>query len=151
MKQEILEMHKKLQAFYKKMMGEWIPKDGVYQGSFREGFIVRTHSKRGVIIADVYYKSVDTVMVYDVRTLNDLAIRLPLPIDPVNPSRGLWGMVDWSKLRYEQWGPDGELAIFKLPYIQYNEDMGIPIKDHPFVVAEPETALLMALLEQEGL
>lgn len=89
-----LEMHKRLQPLYKKMMGEWIPKDGVYQGSFREGFIVRTHSKRGVIIADVYYKSVDTVMVYDVRTLNDLAIRLPLPIDPVNPSRGLWGMVD---------------------------------------------------------
>jgi len=24
-------------------------------------------------------------------------IRLPLPIDPVNPERGLWGMIDWSK------------------------------------------------------
>lgn len=23
-------------------------------------------------------------------------IRLPLPIDPVNPERGLWGMVDWK-------------------------------------------------------
>jgi len=23
--------------------------------------------------------------------------RLPLPIDPRNPERGLWGMIDWSK------------------------------------------------------
>ena len=25
------------------------------------------------------------------------AIRLPLPVDPVNPARGLWGMIDWRK------------------------------------------------------
>jgi hypothetical protein len=146
-----LEMHQRLQPLYKKMMGDWRPKDGVYQDSFGEGFVVRVHVKRGIQKAEIYFKSVDTVMEYDITVLNDFAIRIPLPIDPVNPKRGLWGMVDWSKLRYEQWGPDGELAIFKLPYIQYNEDMGIPIKDHPFVVAEPETALLMALLEQEGL
>lgn len=24
-------------------------------------------------------------------------IRLPLPIDPVNPERGLWGMLDWDQ------------------------------------------------------
>lgn len=139
MKQEILEMHKKLQAFYKKMMGEWIPKDGVYQGSFREGFIVRTHSKRGVIIADVYYKSVDTVMVYDVRTLNDLAIRLPLPIDPVNPERGLLGMINRFDVMYkfesDNWYIETDL---------HKAGKGIEAPD-------PEEALLMALLEQEGL
>ena len=130
MKQEILEMHKKLQAFYKKMMNGWKVGDRYYN---------TVAKKYAIIISEAWWPE------------DYPAIRIPLPINPVNPKRGLWGMVDWSKLRYEQWGPDGELAIFKLPYIQYNEDMGIPIKDHPFVVAEPETALLMALLEQEGL
>lgn len=130
MKQEILEMHKKLQAFYKKMMNGWKVGDRYYN---------TVAKKYAIILSKAWWPE------------DSLAIRIPLPINPVNPKRGLWGMVDWSKLRYEQWGPDGELAIFKLPYIQYNEDMGIPIKDHPFVVAEPETALLMALLEQEGL
>jgi hypothetical protein len=138
MKQEILEMHKRLQPLYKKMMGEWIPKDGVYQGSFREGFIVRTHSKRGVIIADVYYKSVDTVMVYDVRTLNDLAIRLPLPIDPVNPSRGLLGMLNRDKYHINIDSKNVNIV---------NIDTMIWVA----VNADPEEALLKALLEQEGL
>jgi hypothetical protein len=147
MKQEILEMHKKLQAFYKKMMGEWQVGDRVYYtpDSFF-GLVERINRPDYVIVR---WTSSGAPSSMEVKKAN--CIFIPLPIDPVNPSRGLWGMVDWSKLRYEQWGPDGELAIFKLPYIQYNEDMGIPIKDHPFVVAEPETALLMALLEQEGL
>lgn len=77
-------------------------------------------------------------------------IMLPLPIDTVNPKRGLWGMVDWSKLRYEQWGPDGEMAIYKPPYVVFNEEMGIPVKDDPFIIDTPTTAILKALCDQEG-
>jgi hypothetical protein len=29
-------------------------------------------------------------------------VRLPLPIDPNNPERGLWGMVDWKRWRAVQ-------------------------------------------------
>ena len=38
------------------------------------------------------------------------AIRLPLPIDPRNPERGLWGMVDWGRFDYVK----GESNKFKL-------------------------------------
>lgn len=142
-----LEMHQRLQGFY-----SWIPKEGdrvTLDGDNYTGFITKIKDKKDG--GYVYVRWSDGKESCDKPSFMDEFIWLPLPIDPVNPERGLWGMVDWSKLRYEQWGPDGELAIFKLPYIQFNEEMGIPVKDHPFIVAEPETALLMALLAQEGL
>jgi hypothetical protein len=29
--------------------------------------------------------------------MSNAHVVIPLPIDPVNPERGLWGMVDWKK------------------------------------------------------
>jgi hypothetical protein len=130
---ENLERHIRLQPLYRKMMGEWREFDRYYNINFGEGVVEDTAR------ADEFNNAEDP---------DDL--RLPLPIDPVNPKRGLWGMVDWSKLRYEQWGPDGEIAIFKLPCIHLNEEMDLPIKDHPFIVGDPETALIKALCKQDG-
>jgi hypothetical protein len=40
-----------------------------------------------------------------------LMIRLPLPIDPRNPERGLWGMVDWKFTDLEVVDNDGAVSI----------------------------------------
>lgn len=43
-----------------------------------------------------------------------MMLRLPLPIDPVNPERGLWGMVDWRRFHVEDsLNYDGMLTIFE--------------------------------------
>ena len=63
-------------------------------------------------------------------------IILPLPIDPVNPERGLWGMVDWKRF-VRRILSDGKIEIL------------IPEANICYI-ADPETALLKALCEQEG-
>ena len=75
---------------------------------------------------------------------------IPRVFDWGQPQRSLWCMVDWTKFYQELYGPDGVIAIYKVPYIEYNEELGIPIKDHPFIVSDPFTALLKVLCEQEG-
>jgi len=62
--------------------------------------------------------------------------RLPLPIDPVNPERGLWGMVDWSRIEILASHDDGTVSV-----AEPGTFMG------RFNVTE---ALLQALCEQEG-
>ncbi len=70
---------------------------------------------------------------------NKNVIRLPLPIDPRNPERGLWGMVDWEK-----WGRNinGE-GIYL-----YDREIGEVHID--FTWNNPTLALLKALAAQEG-
>jgi hypothetical protein len=67
---------------------------------------------------------------------------LPIPIDPRNPERGLWGMVDWSRFWCEVYS-DGHLLIRRRPRNEYD------ISDFR-VKGEPTEALLRALCEQEG-
>ncbi len=59
--------------------------------------------------------------------------RLPLSIDPRNPERGLWGMVDWEMV-------DAEINHCGQIYV------------HPITNGHriPELALLKALAHQEG-
>jgi hypothetical protein len=38
-------------------------------------------------------------------------IWLPLPIDPINPERGLWGMVDWKRCTLINSVNDGQAYI----------------------------------------
>jgi hypothetical protein len=65
--------------------------------------------------------------------------RLPLPIDPRNPERGLWGMVDWVRWNVSQTATGGKLTLHYHDAIQsfYAEDT-------------PTLALLKALAHQEG-
>ena len=44
----------------------------------------------------------------------DDVIRIPLPIDPFNPERGLWEMIDWD-LFATLTPRDGEMYIFGMP------------------------------------
>ncbi len=66
--------------------------------------------------------------------------RLPLPIDPHNPERGLWGMVDWMGL-FVNIDHDGMINIFS------GFDNGESITDG---WQTPTLALLKALAAQEG-
>lgn len=68
-------------------------------------------------------------------------ILLPLPIDPVNPERGLWGMLDWNWFTMEVDGPD--VHIFQWDAI---EEEYIWTSGHCNVTL----ALLKALAHQIG-
>ena len=39
---------------------------------------------------------------------------IPLTIDPVNPERGLWGMLDWNQFTLGEWGVDGQIILHDL-------------------------------------
>lgn len=83
-RKETLRLHTLLQMFYKERMGEY---------------------RQGDRMNYTYYPSQPHIFFVDAvdekqRHINmDACIRLPLPIDPVNPERGLWGMIDWSDFR----------------------------------------------------
>jgi hypothetical protein len=63
-----------------------------------------------------------------------LIIRLPLPIDPENPERGLWGMIDWYRF-----------------FVRFRANGKMNIQCQDFVVDDyPTLALLKALAWQEG-
>lgn len=60
------------------------------------------------------------------------AIRIPLAIDPVNPGRGLWGMIDWSKF-----------------FVRVRDNGKLNIQCQDFVVeSSPYLALLRTLAAQ---
>ena len=70
-------------------------------------------------------------------------LRLPLPIDPVNPERGLWGMVDWELFSSLSPNPaSGEWYIFGMTDRR--------AKGFSSEWQTPTLALLKALAEQEG-
>lgn len=71
---------------------------------------------------------------------SDDFLRLPLPIDPVSPERGLWGMVDWIRF-----GVD--IDSFGLMNIFDSKDDNVSVTDG---WRNPTEALLHALCEQEG-
>ena len=75
---------------------------------------------------------------------------IPKVYDWQNPERGLYKMIDWSKFYQEQYGPDGLIAIYENPFLEYSEELGITVKDHPLVASDPFTALLKILCYQEG-
>lgn len=123
---EQLNMIKRLQPKIRAMMVEWQEGDDVYQESFGIGIIINTSVTNLRTIITVYYTSIKDVIVYDQETLNDF----PKPIDWQNEKRGLWGM------------------LFDKSNFIRNLDMYYPLK--LAYMNDPFTALLKALIEQEG-
>lgn len=128
------------------------------QPRFREVMKEQLHDKderyicpNGVEITTSRRNCSERCLRHNEHCYNEKFIFCPLPIDPRNPERGLWGMVDWNRFYGELNGPNGEIAIFECPFISFNEEMGIPVKDHPFISAQPELALLKALAYQWGI
>lgn len=119
---EKLEMHQRLQGFYMEKITDYNTPVPFYCLKYRQRNRACTFcSAWNIASADC-----------------PASILTPLPIDPVNPERGLWGMVDWN--RYSCWLYGGKISIHS--------------KDREEIeprYLDPETALLMALLEQEGL
>lgn len=86
MTDEMLDLYKALQPVFKKAMG---PK--------HDGDILYCHAARHLYFEGTYHPCPLSVSCAENEILcEDRLLRLPLPIDPVNPERGLWGMVDWS-------------------------------------------------------
>jgi hypothetical protein len=81
---------------------------------------------------------------YDPETLQiwkDRWIVLPLPIDPRNPERGLWGMIDWA--RFDVHCGAGKMYLF--------EDDRFKRELFNTGWSTPTLALLKALAMQEGI
>jgi hypothetical protein len=124
-KKEKLRLHTLLQPFYKERMDEWQIGDRYYDKKFKSCSIIHTVMAINYIEGRLAYY-----------------VRLPLPIDPVNPERGLWGMIDWDKYRIASYD-NGECFIFTAPtdLSCYGWSSGR---------ATPELALLRALAKQVG-
>jgi hypothetical protein len=109
MNDEELKNHKALQPVYAKAMGPWQEGDRCcYLTGFPDslpeyGFVAGINPYNGVLI--IRYDD-DQTGVFDV-TSYDRLLRIPLPIDPRNPERGLWGMIDWSRWRDKGISPNG--------------------------------------------
>jgi len=75
----------KMQSKFRERMGEWQEND------------------IGQFMSNGYPERMTTDLIQDLKDpetfqeWKDHWLRLPLPIDPVNPERGLWGMVDWKE------------------------------------------------------
>ena len=66
---------------------------------------------------------------------------VPPAIDPENPKRGLWGMVDWSLFKIAKVFDNGNIAI-----------RNVELDECKFYVADtPYLALLKALAHQWGI
>jgi hypothetical protein len=123
---EQLDMYKRLQPLYKRVMGEWQIGDKIY---FNCCQAVITQLKDEYIYAefenDNKFLSRDTI-----EFANNNFLRIPLTIDSEHPERGLWGMLNdkgkWFLLEHYR---------NSLPY---------------FLENDPTTAILKALCEQEG-
>jgi hypothetical protein len=126
MTQEELEYYSlpKLQKLFREKMGEWRAND---KGKF-------LNNDPEIITK---YLLLDLTNPETLEDWKNNWIRLPLPIDPENPERGLWGMVDWRL-----WNP----------YISGGmETMGLMNLCPHEPISTPTLALLKALAHQEGI
>lgn len=118
MTEEELKYYTALQPLFREKMGKWRDRDGyMIQGE-------------DIVFYEPPYADDDW--------WNDtIYIRLPLPIDPVNPGRGLWGMV-------KQWRDE--------PCLRRVEGGSYSMQAHArmFYADTPTLALLKALAHQEG-
>ena len=114
--------HPKMQEKFREAMGIPIAGDRLYMD--RQGLGI--YHSNGL----VYFQ----ITAYAFRLIDERFIRLPLPIDPVNPERGLWSMVDWEKF-----------------FVRIRNSGKINIQYQDFVVEDyPTLALLKALAYQWG-
>ena len=136
---EQLDMIKRLQPLFKEKMGEWQVGDIIVYGNFT-AVIVQIKKEDGVIYAR-FEDSQEFLAVDRITFADKNWLRIPKPIDWQNPERGCWGMVDknrWTIISHNSndW------------IIQDNSNKRTKLCDS--IIADPVTALLMALCEQEG-
>lgn len=129
-----IEMHKRLQGLY-----NWSPQEGdrVALADGLTGFITKIKDKKDG--GYVYVRWSDGIESCDKPDcIKDYFAWLPLPIDPVNPERGLLGMINRFDVMYkfesDKWYIETDF---------HEAGKGIEALD-------PETALLKALCNQEG-
>lgn len=132
----------KMQKLFREKMGKWQVRDFCYHYELGMGIYVKQEFGS--------YFSFHIIKVNPESVLGGEVIRIPQTIDQDYPERGLWGMVDWDRFHQEQYGSDGEIAVWTVPFISFDEEMGIPVKDYPFIIAQPTLAILKALVEQIG-
>lgn len=115
-----LDMIKRLQPLFREKMGDWQVGDIII---LPDGDL------------DCIYKT-DVVtwrMMPQLSDAFDDCLRIPKPIDWQNPERGCWGILEGTKTLYDH----GLGVSHKTGYKYYPEP-------------DPFTALLMALVQQEG-
>lgn len=137
---EELKYYKALQRVFRKM--------GPYRHSDRVIVDCGNLKLSGIVIDDLVIGQQRIVYIDGTSAniksseLKGRIIRLPLPIDPVNPKRGLWGMIDWIHTSISTIGLRGEVQII----------ISNPISpvSRKIIIGPLTLALLMALASQEG-
>jgi len=129
MNQDLLKYFIPLQPMIKKAMGDWkICDKGIWKHPLMTVTVIK--SLHGVLVFS--YSDGTTLPVHD--STQDKFIRIPLTIDPVNPKRGLWGMLEGHKTLGE------------------GTDCVVYVDNHIEVTGNtPTEAILKALCQQEGL
>ena len=126
---EQLDMHKRLQPLYKRVMGEWQLGDWGYLG---ETLICATGN-----LEEKFNHNLDGLPLNELGKASILII--PLTIDSEHPERGLWGMLDWNKEPLTN-KVTSTIEIDALGRIYLSNG----------IWRDPTTAILKALCEQEG-
>jgi len=120
---EQLDMHKRLQPLYKRVMGEWQLGDWGYLG---ETLICATGN-----LEEKFNHNLDGLPLNELGKASILLI--PLTIDSEHPERGLWGMLKGTKV------------------LEENTNYCILwIDEEAYEASDPTTAMLIALIQQEG-
>ena len=130
-----------LQPVIKEKMGEWRIGDyGYIDCHDNDDDCVNVNRINLCIYTDIYHGKKSVRLLNSVEGIyladDERIIRLPAIIDPVNPERGLWGMLDWRMWSFSY---NGTACI-------ENED-----ETSAFFDADTATVLLNALYLQEVL
>jgi hypothetical protein len=121
MNNETLKYYIALQPKFREVMGEWQSGDAYYNQLDRD------------------FGCVEDAVCDDFNANKFYVFRLPLPIDPRNPERGLWGMLD-KQYAYI-------LAVFTQAKLSIFDGSKVL---RAFETNTTELALLKALAHQEG-
>lgn len=133
MNDEELKYYIALQPFFRKKMGEWQTGDWVFHKEKRKVFWVAYPEGSFLFVYNREYGSYREIF-------RSNAIFLPLPIDPVNPERGLLDMLSKEAQFFSGLGKS---------FVRYYDT----IDGYCYLLIEGDTptlALLKALAEQEG-
>ena len=132
-----LELHKKLQPLYKRMMGGWLTGDRgmiIYRGE-QTAFLVTDNYVEGLLAGTL---CTITEEFGKVNFTNDdpALLRIPLTIDTENPERGLLWMLC----------PEGYVNLKEVYSNAWSCDGG----GKEYFASTPTLAILKALAAQEG-
>ncbi len=149
---DLLKYYIALQPKIKEAMGDFKAGDRVWKHSTIFGEEIDSkiwpEDKRSEIVIIREQSSIESYwhcnnekgeerLLTDQDMLDTTCYRLPLTIDQVNPGRGLWGMLDWSKLNADIWS-DGLMSFWGSGY------------EGDTKKTTPTEAILKALCHQEG-